>query len=74
MHVSTTELIGYIGSAVLLISFLMPKINTLRVVNTVGCAIFVIYGILLSFKWPIIITNAAIILINIYYLRKGKKS
>ena len=34
---------------------------------------FVVYGILLN-SWPIIITNAAIILVNLYYLFISKKN
>jgi hypothetical protein len=63
-----TEIIGYIASAGVLISFLMKDIKTLRIVNSVGCALFIIYGIMLGWSWPIIITNAAIIGINAYYL------
>jgi hypothetical protein len=63
-----TEIIGYIASAGVLVSFLMKDIKTLRIVNSVGCALFIIYGIMLGWSWPIIITNAAIIGINAYYL------
>lgn len=72
MTISTTDMIGYIGSVVVLISFLMKNMATLRVVNAIGCGIFVVYGILLSFKLPIIITNSVIIFIHIYYIKKGK--
>jgi len=62
-----TEYIGYAASAGVLISFLMKNIRTLRIVNTVGCALFITYGLLLP-SWPIVVTNAAIVLINGYYL------
>jgi hypothetical protein len=51
----------------LLVSFLMKNIRTLRIVNSIGCGIFIVYGILLP-AIPILITNAAIVLINLYYL------
>jgi predicted ABC-type sugar transport system permease subunit len=36
--------------------------------------LFIGYGFLLSISWPIIISNAFIFLINIYYiLKKNKK-
>jgi len=73
MYFTTTDIVGYIGSVLILLSFLMKQIKTLRIINTIGCAVFVVYGIMLSFKLPIIITNASIIVINIYYLRKGGK-
>lgn len=63
----TTEYIGYLASVTVLISFLMKNIRTLRIVNSIGCLLFIAYGLLL-FSIPIIITNAAIVLINGYYL------
>jgi hypothetical protein len=69
---SPTELAGYAASALVLVSFLMKNIRTLRIVNTIGCAFFVLYGILLQYSWPIIITNTAIIVINLYFLGKKK--
>lgn len=51
----------------------MRNITALRYVNTLGCMFFVIYGVLLN-SWPIIITNAAIILVNLYYLFLNKKT
>ena len=67
---SNTEIIGYLASAGVLFSFLMKDIRMLRLVNTAGCALFVGYGVLLHYSIPIIITNVAIIIVNIYYLMK----
>lgn len=63
-----TEYIGYLASALVLISFLMKRMAVLRMVNTAGCICFVAYGILLHYSWPIIITNVAICVVNVYYL------
>ncbi|WP_322289760.1 hypothetical protein [Aquimarina sp. 2201CG5-10] len=46
----------------------MRDIKKLRLVNSVGCVAFVIYGILLNWSLPIVITNMAIVSINLYYL------
>ncbi len=72
MNFSYTEIIGYIASFTVLISFLMKNIKTLRIINTIGCSFFVAYGILLNNSIPIIFTNTAIIGINVYYLSKMK--
>lgn len=61
------DYIGYAASLFVLLSFFMKKITTLRMVNIVGCSFFIAYGILLDSK-PILITNAAIVLVNTYYL------
>lgn len=67
-----TEIIGYIASAIVLISFLMKNIVKLRIINSIGCMIFIVYGILLNFSIPIILTNSVIVGINIYFLIKTK--
>lgn len=68
LGISITEWTGYLASLFVLLSFLMKNIVTLRYVNTIGCLFFVAYGILLATSWPIIITNAAIVCVNVYYL------
>jgi len=65
------ELVGYIASAFVLLSFVMKEMTKLRIVNIVGCAFFITYGILL-FSWPIIITNTAIVFVNVFYLMKQR--
>ena len=65
--ISYIEWIGYAASFFLLLSFVMRNITTLRYINSLGCLLFVAYGLLLD-SWPLIITNGAIVLINIYYL------
>jgi hypothetical protein len=70
---TSTDLIGYLASAAVLVAFIMKDIKTLRIINSIGCAFFVCYGILLGYSWPIIITNTAILGINFFYLFKPKK-
>jgi hypothetical protein len=67
-----TEYIGYVASGFVLLSFLMRKMFFLRIVNTVGCIFFIVYGMMLG-SIPIILTNTAIVLINVYYLTKRNK-
>ena len=73
-YFTPTEIVGYLASLLVLLSFLMKNIRTLRIVNTVGCLVFIGYGVLLGFSIPIIVTNAAIVGINSYYLLKMKKA
>lgn len=68
-----TEWVGYAASLGVLISFLMKDIRVLRIVNSIGCALFVAYGFLLG-SIPIIVTNVAILLVNAYYLLKKNKA
>jgi len=64
----TTELVGYIAMAFLVVSFLPKQIRRIRLINFIGCSLFVLYGILLGWKWPLIVSNGLIALIQIYYL------
>jgi len=72
--ISLTEWVGYLASLVLMISFLMKNISTLRIINSIGAILFVVYGIMLVTSWPIIISNAFILGVNIYYLTKHFRS
>jgi len=67
MEFNITEIIGYAASLFVLLSFFNKNLRNLRLVNSVGCALFVAYGILLG-SIPIIVTNVAILLVNAYYL------
>lgn len=68
--ISLTEWIGYTASLVLMISFLMKNIIKLRIINSIGALLFVVYGIMLAISWPIIISNTFILGVNTYYLSK----
>ena len=72
---SLIDLFGYSATFVLMISFIMKNIFSLRIINSIACLLFIAYGFLLSVSWPIIISNTFIFLINIYYvLKKNKKN
>ncbi|MBZ9631214.1 YgjV family protein [Salegentibacter sp. LM13S] len=72
LGISLTEWIGYLASFFVAISFFMKNIIKLRIVNSLGCILFVIYGILIS-SWPVSITNGIIVAVNFYYLFINKK-
>ena len=68
-----TSIIGYSASVVLIISFMLKDIAQLRIVNTLGCALFVVYGYFLDVNWPIIIPNVFIMGVNVYHLNKTRQ-
>ncbi|GAA4238230.1 YgjV family protein [Postechiella marina] len=72
LGVLVVEWLGYTAMATVLISFLMKSVTKLRIVNTFGCLLFVVYGGFIQ-SMPIIITNGAIFGINIFYLVKSYK-
>ena len=73
LGITITEWVGYAASLALIISFMMKNINTLRIINSLGAILFVVYGMLLQTSYPIIITNAFILMVNVYYLTYKRK-
>lgn len=67
------EAFGYLGSALVLVSFLMVSVFKLRVVNSIGSIIFTIYAFIIH-SYPTAIMNACLVMINIYYLVKMSNS
>lgn len=65
------EILGYTSMVIVLISMLMENIRTLRIINSIACSMFVVYGLLLS-AYPIVIMNVCVIIINLYQIKKGK--
>ncbi|MEO1291008.1 MAG: GNAT family N-acetyltransferase [Chloroflexota bacterium] len=63
------EIIGYIASALVAISLLMTSILRLRIINTIGAVIFVVYALLIG-SYPVAVVNFVIVLINLYQLNK----
>jgi len=68
---NSIEIFGYVAMVVVLISMLMKDIKHLRIVNTIACSMFVLYGYLLD-SYPIMIMNILVITINVYKLYKEK--
>lgn len=63
------EMIGYLGSALVLVSFLMASVVKLRVINSVGGLIFAVYALLIH-SYPTALMNFCLVGINLYYLRR----
>ncbi len=68
------EIIGYIGSFLVVISMLMSSIVKLRVINTIGSVISGIYAVICG-ALPLALMNLCLIIINVVNLAKllGKK-
>ena len=66
LGISLSDWVGYAAMFALLVSFIMKEVKNLRIINSVGCGLFVVYGFMLSTSWPIVITNSAINCINFF--------
>lgn len=67
----TTEILGYIATAVVMASFLMSNIEWLRFVNALGCCMWINYGIQIE-STPVVMTNCGILAINVFHIIKSK--
>lgn len=65
----SVELIGYLASALVVISLAMTSVVRLRVISLAGSVVFVAYGLLIG-SIPVVITNACIAMLNLWFLRK----
>ena len=70
MNTSTIiEAVGYVGSALVLVSFLMTSVVKLRVVNAAGSLIFAVYALIIH-SYPTALMNVCLVLINLRFLWK----
>lgn len=67
------ELVGYFGSALVLVSFLMASVVKLRIINMAGGVICTIYSLVIH-AYPTAIMNICLVLINFYYLMRLRKT
>lgn len=67
-----TEMIGYLGSGLVLISFLMASVVKLRIINSAGGLIFAVYALLIH-SYPTALMNFCLVGINIYYLARLRR-
>jgi uncharacterized protein with PQ loop repeat len=68
MNPIVTDIVGYIAMTLLVISFIPKNIKTVRIINLIACLFFIAYGILLGWAFPIIISNAAVLIVQFYHL------
>ena len=66
------ELFGYLGTALVLLSMMMTKVEHLRWFNLAGSIVSMIYGACCG-TWPTAILNLGLDIINIVQLMRLKK-
>ncbi|WP_407675200.1 MULTISPECIES: YgjV family protein [Pasteurellaceae] len=67
------EILGYAAMLTVSCSFLLKDVTKLRFVNTIGCILFMIYGLLLK-SYPVVGLNIFVACINSYYIFKELKA
>ncbi len=61
------EGLGYLASVLCVIALGMRQVVRLRIISFIGGVVFVVYGLLIG-SWPVVLTNGAIALLNVWRL------
>ena len=69
VDVLKNEWLGLLASAFILVSFLTTNQTRTRLINMVGCVIFVVYGFLLP-AYSTAFMNGALFIVHVVYLTK----
>ena len=69
VDVLKNEWLGIVASAFILVSFLFTKQTITRLINMIGCVVFVVYGLLLP-TYSTAFMNGALFIVHIVYLVK----
>lgn len=70
---SWLDIVGWSGSALLVFSVMQARVLRFRALNLVACAVLGFFNAALGI-WPMVAMNAALAIINVYYLRSLLKS
>ena len=66
------EIIGYIGTALILLSMAMSSLKKLRIMNVCGSFFSMTYSFLVA-AYPVFLLNAVLIVINLFKLFTEKR-
>jgi hypothetical protein len=67
-HVNGVEVLGYVASALVVLSLAMSSVVRLRTISLAGSLAFAAYGVAIESP-PIVITNVSIAALNVWFLR-----
>ena len=67
------EIVGYVSTILILVSFLMTSVVKLRIMSAIGSGVFVVYAVVTG-SYPTAIMNFGVVVINVYFLVKLLRS
>ncbi len=67
------DILGWIGTALILYSFTLNDIRKLRIVNAIGSIAWITYGIQTGIM-PTIFVNVCVLLIHLHWLIRNKSN
>ena len=71
--ITMVHLLGFSGSALIMISVMMSSITHLRLIAFTGSVAFIAYGILIG-AWPVVITNVVTSSLHFHRLRELQRA
>lgn len=72
MDPTLLEVVGWLGSAVLVLSLLQTNLHRLRWINLLGCLVLIVYNGAVG-VWPMVGLNVVLAGINIWYLVRAHR-
>lgn len=63
------EILAYIASTIVLLSFIVKDIVLLRLLNVIGCMLFIMYSHYHG-RYPLVFLNFMVIIVNLVYIYK----
>lgn len=66
------DILGYIGTVLILLSFTIEDMRKLRIVNSIGCIVWIGYGIGIGAN-PTILVNGCVLVIHSWWFIKNRK-
>jgi hypothetical protein len=66
------DIIGYIGMTIILYSFTIENMYKLRLVNSIGSMVWIVYGLGIM-AGPTILVNSCVLCIHLHWFYKNRK-
>lgn len=70
---NTIEILGYVATLITLASMMAKNMKLLRILNSIGCVLWMSYGIIRNDN-PVIVVNSTILVIHLVSLYKTKRN
>ena len=65
------EILGYVGTVIVLISFIPKNIKWIRIINIFGCVVWIMSGIF-NKSYSVLALNSILMIVHIIHLIKMK--
>lgn len=72
-YMNTIEILGYVATLITLASMMAKNMKLLRILNSIGCVLWMSYGIIRNDN-PVIVVNSTILIIHLVSLYKTKQN